>query len=44
MGDDLTRAFLALRRYELGRWEAAGDTWNPDEVTAWELANYLPYY
>lgn len=44
MGDDLTRAFLALRRYELGRWAAAGDTWNPDEVTAWELANYLPYY
>lgn len=44
MGADLTRAFLALRRYELGRWEANGDAWNPDEVTPWELANYLPYY
>lgn len=44
MGADLTRAFLALRRYELGRWTANGDEWNPDEITAWELASYLPYY
>ncbi|MEO6654037.1 MAG: glutamine synthetase family protein [Ilumatobacteraceae bacterium] len=44
MGVDLTRAFLALRRYELGRAEASGEPWNPDEITTWELASYLPFY
>ncbi len=44
MGDDLVRAYLALRRYELGRWERAGGEWNPQVVDDWELASYLPYY
>ena len=38
------RAHLALRRYELGRWEAAGETWDPETIAAWELEAYLPYY
>ena len=44
MGADLVRAYLALRRYELGRWEATGGTWDPHAVGDWELAAYLPYY
>jgi glutamine synthetase len=44
MGTDLVRAYTALRRYELGRWEAGGDTWDPQEIGEWELAAYLPYY
>jgi glutamine synthetase len=44
MGADLVRAYTALRRYELGRWEASGDTWDPQEIGEWELAAYLPYY
>lgn len=44
MGDDLSRAFLAIARYELGRWEATGHQWSVEEVTAWELEQYLPFY
>ncbi len=44
MGPDLTRAYLALRRDELARWEATGHEWDLDEVTAWELREYLPFY
>lgn len=44
MGPDLSRAFLAIARYELGRWEATGHEWSVEEVTAWELEQYLPFY
>ncbi len=44
MGTDLTRAFLAIRREEWARWEATGHGWDLDEVTAWELREYLPFY
>jgi glutamine synthetase len=44
MGSDLVRAYTALRRYELGRWEATGEQWDPHEIGEWELAAYLPYY
>ena len=42
MGSEVVRAHLALRRYELGRWEAAGETWDPESIAAWELDAYLP--
>ncbi|CAN5780097.1 glutamine synthetase family protein [soil metagenome] len=41
---DRVRAFVALRRYELGRWEASGEPWDPETIGAWELESYLPYY
>ncbi len=44
MGADLTRAYLVLRRDEIARWEATGNAWSVEEVTDWELAEYLPYY
>jgi glutamine synthetase len=44
MGDDLVRAFVALRRYELDRWASEGAAWNPDTIDDWELSAYLPYY
>jgi glutamine synthetase len=44
MGSELVRTHLALRRYELGRWEAAGETWDPESIAAWELDSYLPFY
>ena len=44
MGSELLRTHLALRRYELSRWEAAGETWDPESIAAWELDAYLPYY
>jgi glutamine synthetase len=44
MGTDLTRAYLALRRDELARWDATGHGWDLAEVTAWELREYLPFY
>jgi len=44
MGQDLVDAYVALRRYELGRWDASGQDWDPEKITAWELETYLPYY
>lgn len=44
MGADLTRAYLAIRRDEVARWEASGNEWTTDEVSAWELNEYLPFY
>jgi glutamine synthetase len=44
LGADLTRAYLALRRDELARWDAQGHAWSLDEVTPWELREYLPFY
>ena len=42
MGPDLVAAYLALRRHEVARWEAAGESWDPEKITAWELDSYLP--
>lgn len=44
MGDDLSRAYLTLRRNELERWEAEGLDWDPHDITEWEQRTYLPYY
>ena len=44
MGADLTRAYLALRKDELERWAATGNKWSVDEITDWELTEYLPFY
>ncbi len=44
MGPELIRTYLALRRHEVARWEAAGETWDPETVSSWELDSYLPYY
>ena len=44
MGPDLVRVYLALRRNEVERWEKAGIGWDPDEISDWELAQYLPFY
>ena len=44
MGPDLVAAYLALRRHEVARWEASGETWDPEQVTAWELDSYLRFY
>ena len=41
MGPELVTAYLALRRHEVARWEAAGETWDPEQVTPWELDSYL---
>ena len=44
MGADLVATYLTLRRHEVARWEAAGDPWDPETITAWELDSYLPFY
>ena len=44
MGPDLVAAYLALRRHEIARWEAAGETWDPEQISAWELDSYLKFY
>ena len=44
MGPDLTRAYLALRNDELARWADTGNAWSVEEITDWELSEYLPYY
>jgi glutamine synthetase len=44
MGADLTRAFLAIRRDELAKWHQAGEPWDLESISAWELNRYLPFY
>ncbi|MFV0309988.1 MAG: glutamine synthetase [Desertimonas sp.] len=44
MGPDLTGAYVALRRAEIAAFEDAGETWDPDAVSTWELERYLPFY
>ena len=44
MGPDLVAAYLALRRHEVARWEATREPWDAEQVTAWELESYLPFY
>jgi len=44
MGDDLTSAYIALRRAEVKAHADSGETWSPEEVTPWELDRYLRFY
>ena len=44
MGPDLVRVFVAIRRDELARYEAANAEWTVESITDWELAEYLPFY
>ena len=47
MGNDLSRAYLQLRKYELEQFLAAGNEWTEnagEELTDWELEHYLPFY
>jgi glutamine synthetase len=41
MGPDLVRAYLALRRHELARFEATGEEWSDDELSRFEQQEYL---
>jgi glutamine synthetase len=43
LGDWLVESFVALKRAEWERYEAAGETSDTD-VTPWELEYYLPFY
>jgi glutamine synthetase len=44
MGPELVAAYVTLRRHEVARWEATGEDWNPEKITAWELDSYLRFY
>ena len=33
-----------MRSDELARWDATGNTFTVDDVTDWELTEYLPFY
>jgi glutamine synthetase len=44
MGHDLVRCYTTIRRDEIARWEASGHEWSVEDVTAWELQQYLPFY
>lgn len=44
MGHDLSKTFLAIRRDELRRWTEADGVWDPESISNWELAEYLPFY
>ncbi len=44
MGADLVRAFCAIRRDELRRWQEADGNWNLESVSDWELSEYLPFF
>jgi hypothetical protein len=44
LGAELVKAFLTLRRDELAKWQAADGTWDVEQVSAWELEQYLPFF
>jgi glutamine synthetase len=44
MGPDLVRAYLAIRRDEVRRWEESGNEWSVESITDWELTQYLPFF
>lgn len=44
MGPELVGAYVTLRRHEVARWEATGEAWDPETISAWELDSYLRYY
>ena len=43
LGDWLVESFVALKRAEWERYEAAGETSDTD-VTPWEIEYYLPFF
>ncbi len=44
MGADLVRAYLAIRRDDVRRWDETGHEWSVEAITDWELQEYLPFY
>jgi glutamine synthetase len=44
VGHEVVATYVTLRRHDLAAWELAGEKWDPEVVTAWELDRYLPYY
>jgi hypothetical protein len=44
MGNDLSRAYLAIRKDEVARWTASDNEFSVENVTDWELSQYLPFY
>ncbi|HSB85019.1 MAG TPA: glutamine synthetase family protein [Ilumatobacteraceae bacterium] len=44
MGPELVKAFLTLRRDELAKWQDADGTWDVEQISAWELEQYLPFF
>ncbi|MGH9271696.1 MAG: glutamine synthetase, partial [Ilumatobacteraceae bacterium] len=34
IGPEVVAAYLALRRHEVSRWEATGEDWDPEKITA----------
>ncbi len=44
MGTDVVEHFLFMKRHEVATFEATGETIDGDELTGFELANYLPYH
>ncbi len=44
MGPELVTAYVALRRHECAQFDASGESWDPEQVTAWELDRYLRFY
>jgi glutamine synthetase len=44
MGLDLVKAFLAIRKDELAKWQVADGTWDVRSISRWELEHYLPYF
>ena len=44
MGNDLSRAYLAIRKDEVARWTDSGNEFSVENVTDWELTQYLPFY
>lgn len=41
MGPDLVRAYTTIRRYEQERFAATGEKWSDDEISRFELEEYL---
>jgi glutamine synthetase len=44
IGADVVRAFVAIRRDEVAKWDAAGIPWSVESISDWELQRYLPFY
>jgi len=44
LGELIVGNFVANKRHEAERFEASGDTIDGDELSAFELAHYLPYH
>jgi glutamine synthetase len=44
MGHALTETYLTLRRYDNERYFNAGNQFSANDITEWELEQYLPYF